>query len=109
MHRFFPQFSFRSFFLIRSQIIVDEAVSKLKEAVNRFKNTVVVKEEASGGITNNGIDSNESTINDSTSTSKPNSSVNTGDSSNIFVYGILSLAAVGIVALNFKKKKEIIK
>ena len=92
-----------------SQIIVDEAVSKLKEAVNRFKNTVVVKEEASGGITNNGIDSNESTINDSTSTSKPNSSVNTGDSSNIFVYGILSLAAVGIVALNFKKKKEIIK
>lgn len=92
-----------------SQIIVDEAVSKLKEAVNRFKNTVVVKEEASGGITNNGIDSNESTINDSTSTSKPNSSVNTGDSSNIFVYGILSLAAVGIVALNFKKKKEIVK
>ena len=91
-----------------SQIIVDEAVSKLREAVNRFKNTVVVKEEASGGITNNGSDSNESTSNNSTSTSKPNSVVNTGDSSNIFVYGILSLAVIGIVALNFKKKKEIV-
>ena len=87
---------------------VDEAVSKLREAVNRFKNTVVVKEEASGGITNNGSDSNESTSNNSTSTSKPNSVVNTGDSSNIFVYGILSLAVIGIVALNFKKKKEIV-
>ena len=92
-----------------SQIIVDEAVSKLKEAVNRFKNIVVVKEEASGGITNNGSDGNETTSNNSTSTSKPNSGVNTGDSSNIFVYGILSLAVVGIVALNFKKKKEIVK
>ena len=91
-----------------SQIIVDEAVSKLREAVNRFKNTVVVKEEASGGITNNGSDSNESTSNNSTSTSNPNSVVNTGDSSNIFVYGILSLAVIGIVALNFKKKKEIV-
>ena len=92
-----------------SQIIVDEAVSKLKEAVNRFKNTVVVKEEALGGITNNGSNGNGSTSNNSISTSKPNSGVNTGDSSNIFVYGILSLAAVGIVALNFKKKKEIVK
>ena len=92
-----------------SQIIVDEAVSKLKEAVNRFKNIVVVKEEASGGITNNGSDSNETTSNNSTSTSKLNSGVNTGDSSNIFVYGILSLAVVGIVALNFKKKKEMVK
>ena len=49
-----------------------------------------------------------STSNNSTSTSKPNSVVNTGDSSNIFVYGILSLAVIGIVALNFKKKKEIV-
>ena len=72
-----------------SQIIVDDAVSKIKEAVNRFKNTVVVKEEASGEINNNGSDSNESTSNDSTSTSKSNSGVNTGDNSNIFVYGIL--------------------
>lgn len=76
-----------------TQVGVDEALAKLKEAIETFKSKVVVED------TNNG----------SNSTNKPNSNVNTGDISNGYIYGILALAAAGLVALNIKKKKEAVK
>lgn len=94
-----------------SQITVDEEVTKLKEAVEVFKAKVIVKDTNSG--TNAGGNGSNSTNKPSTggsnSTSKPNSNVNTGDISNGYIYGILALAAAGLVALNIKKKKEAVK
>lgn len=87
-----------------TQVGVDEALAKLKEAIETFKSKVVVED------TNNGSNSTNKPSNDgSNSTNKPNSNVNTGDISNGYIYGILALAAAGLVALNIKKKKEAVK
>lgn len=96
-----------------SQAVIDEALEKLKAEIETFKSKVVVKKPATGGTgTNNGNISGGSTNNNtSTSTNKPNSDVKTGDSSNVVVYGVLSLAVVGLAGLGLgaKKKKNTVK
>lgn len=96
-----------------SQAVIDEALEKLKAEIETFKYKVVVKKPATGGTgTNNGNISGGSTNNNtSTSTNKPNSDVKTGDSSNVVVYGVLSLAVVGLAGLGLgaKKKKNTVK
>lgn len=93
-----------------SQIVLDEAVAKLKEAIKEFKSKVIVEETIVDGTENNQNDEsvNNGSINNNT-TNKPSNSVNTGDKSNIFAYIILAAATAVVVALNFKKKKEIVK
>ena len=96
-----------------SQAVIDEALEKLKAEIETFKSKVVVKKPATGGTgTNNGNISGGSTNNNtSTSTNKSNSDVKTGDSSNVVVYGVLSLAVVGLAGLGLgaKKKKNTVK
>lgn len=93
-----------------SQVVVDEAIYKLKEAVDTFKKKVVTNSGVSGGTDNNGSNNgNNNNVSNNGDVNKPNSGVNTGDNSNIFVYGILTAAIVGVVGLNFKKKKETVK
>lgn len=97
-----------------SQVVVDEAISKLKEAVETFKKKVVTNSGVSGGTDNNGSNNgnnngNNNNVSNNGAVNKPNSGVNTGDNSNILVYGILTAAIVGVVGLNFKRKKEAVK
>lgn len=97
-----------------SQVVVDEAISKLKEAVETFKKKVVTNSGVSGGTDNNGSNNgnnngNNNNVSNNGAVNKPNSGVNTGDNSNILVYGILTAAIVGVVGLNFKRKKEVVK
>ena len=97
-----------------SQVVVDEAISKLKEAVETFKKKVVTNSGVSGGMDNNGSNNGNNNVNNNNvsnngAVNKPNSGVNTGDNSNILVYGILTAAIVGVVGLNFKRKKEAVK
>lgn len=97
-----------------SQVVVDEAISKLKEAVETFKKKVVTNSGVSGGMDNNGSNNgnnngNNNNVSNNGAVNKPNSGVNTGDNSNILVYGILTAAIVGVVGLNFKRKKEAVK
>lgn len=97
-----------------SQVVVDEAISKLKEAVGTFKKKVVTNSGVSGGTDNNGSNNgnnngNNNNVSNNGAVNKPNSGVNTGDNSNILVYGILTAAIVGVVGLNFKRKKEVVK
>ncbi|MBX9138288.1 MULTISPECIES: metallophosphoesterase family protein [unclassified Clostridium] len=97
-----------------SQVVVDEAISKLKEAVETFKKKVVTNSGVSGGMDNNGSNNGNNNVNNNNvsnngAVNKPNSGVNTGDNSNILVYGILTAAIVGVVGLNFKRKKEVVK
>lgn len=97
-----------------SQVVVDEAISKLKEAVETFKKKVVTNSGVSGGTDNNGSNNgnnngNNNNVSNNGAVNKPNSGVNTGDNSNILVYGILTVAIVGVVGLNFKRKKEVVK
>lgn len=97
-----------------SQVVVDEAISKLKEAVETFKKKVVTNSGVSGGTDNNGSNNgnnngNNNNVSNNGVVNKPNSGVNTGDNSNILVYGILTAAIVGVVGLNFKRKKEVVK
>ena len=93
-----------------SQTVVDEAVDKLKEAIKTFESKVIVKDNNNSvdndGSTNAGNNSNNGSSSNSNSSNKGNSSVNTGDSSNFYVYGILAVAALGLVALRVKKSKE---
>ncbi|WP_195987507.1 metallophosphoesterase family protein [Clostridium sp. D53t1_180928_C8] len=92
-----------------SQIVIDDAVTKLKEAIKLFKDKVIVEQTIVGGTGNNenNGNTNSGNVNNST-TNKPSNSVSTGDKSSIFVYGILAVATLGVVALNFKKRKEIV-
>lgn len=97
-----------------SQVVVDEAISKIKEAVETFKKKVVTNSGVSGGTDNNGSNNgnnngNNNNVSNNGAVNKPNSGVNTGDNSNILVYGILTAAIVGVVGLNFKRKKEAVK
>lgn len=97
-----------------SQVVVDDAISKLKEAVETFKKKVVTNSGVSGGTDNNGSNNgnnngNKNNVSNNGAVNKPNSGVNTGDNSNILVYGILTAAIVGVVGLNFKRKKEVVK
>ena len=97
-----------------SQVVVDDAISKLKEAVETFKKKVVTNSGVSGGTDNNGSNNgnnngNNNNVSNNGAVNKPNSGVNTGDNSNILVYGILTAAIVGVVGLNFKRKKEVVK
>lgn len=97
-----------------SQVVVDEAISKLKEAVETFKKKVVTNSGVSGGTDNNGSNNgnnngNNNNVSNNGAVNKPNSGVNTGDNSNILLYGILTAAIVGVVGLNFKRKKEVVK
>lgn len=90
------------------QIEVDEATSKLKEEIEVFKSKVITKKPVVDNVTENNS-SNASSDNNSTTENKLNNPVKTGDSSNIFIYGILTVSVVALVALNIRKKKEVIK
>ena len=67
-----------------SQVVVDEAISKLKEAVETFKKKVVTNSGVSGGTDNNGSNNgnnngNNNNVSNNGAVNKPNSGVNTGD------------------------------
>lgn len=104
-----------------SQTIVDEAVSTLKEAIKTFESKVIVIDGNNGegnsngnsGSNNEGVGNgsgnagNGGTSNDnSNSLNKENSPVNTGDYSNFYIYGILVVSVLGLVALKIKMIKE---
>lgn len=61
------------------------------------------------GSNNGNNNVNNNNVSNNGAVNKPNSGVNTGDNSNILVYGILTAAIVGVVGLNFKRKKEAVK
>lgn len=103
-----------------SQAVIEEALEILKTEVATFESKVILKDSSTEGTdTNNGNNDNDnngsgntnngSSNNTSTSINKPNTNVKTGDLSNILVYGILSLAIVGLVTLGLKKRKNIVK
>lgn len=90
-----------------SQTVVDEAVSTLEEAIKTFKSKVIVKENTSvENNENTNLDTNENNnLNSNNDSNKGNATVNTGDSSNIYVYGVLALSILGLTILKFKKIK----
>ena len=103
-----------------SQAVIEEALEILKTEVATFESKVIVKDSFTDSTdtnnenndnANNGSENtnNGSSNNTSTSINKPNTNVKTGDLSNILVYGILSLAIVGLVTLGLKKRKNIVK
>ena len=90
-----------------SQTVVDKAVTTLEEAIKTFKSKVIVKDNAS--VENNeNINSNKNennNLNGNNNSNKGNETVNTGDSSNIYVYGVLVLSIIGLTILKLKKAK----
>ena len=96
-----------------SQTVVDEAVTKLEEAIKTFKSKVIVKENTSiEDNENTNSDKNENNnsnqnnnLNSNNNANKGNATVNTGDSSNIYVYGVLVLSIIGLTILKLKKAK----
>lgn len=90
-----------------SQTVVDKAVTKLEEAIKTFKSKVIVKENTSvENNENTNSDKNENNNSNSNNNSnKGNATVNTGDSYNIYVYGVLALSILGLTILKFKKIK----
>lgn len=105
-----------------SQSVIDEALVTLKTEITKFESKVIVKDSSTNSTdTNNGNNSNEngnanngsgnsnSGSTNNTTTNKPNTNVKTGDSSNMLVYSILSLAVIGLATLGLKKRKNIVK
>ena len=96
-----------------SQTVVNEAVSILKEAIKTFESKVLVKDNNgsvdntdNNGSTNTGTNNNNGNSSNSNTSNKGNSPINTGDSSNFYVYAILAVSVLGLAILKIKKSKE---
>lgn len=95
-----------------SQDKVDEMLNELKEGINEFKGKPIINTEKP----NNSLEEDKIETNNENEISKPNtndtnsgnSNVNTGDTSNAYVYIILSLsiASLGVLIINRKKLKK---
>ena len=104
-----------------SEIEVDEAIAKLSEAIEEFKNKQIVILASDSNDENketvrteddkavlSGAGTGSSTNNSSNTKKGSVSNVNTGDKGNGFAYGVIGIAFISLIVLNYKKIRKIV-